>query len=256
MPIDMLGLGFILASVLLTLAGLWVVHRTLSLERLQRGHDLTVFCGTVAGTVYAVILAFILFAAWNDFTAAQGVVTDETVTLENLADAGNGLPAQVRDRFERDTRDYARLVVEQEWPLMARGQSSPQVRQCLDDLGRLVRQARAVPGADPLVIDHTMTYLGQLRARRQTRLLESQSALPAILWVVLIAGGAVTLLFALLVATGDFTMHAVQVVLLAALLALVLVAIRDIKSPFQGVVHVDAGDMQKALQLLEARRTP
>ncbi|HVB37886.1 MAG TPA: DUF4239 domain-containing protein [Vicinamibacterales bacterium] len=256
MPINMLGLGYILGSIVATVGALWVARRTLSMERLKRSHDLTVFCGTIAGTIYAVILAFILFAAWNDFTSAQTVVTDETVALANLAYVGRGLPVAIRGPFEADTIEYARLVINDEWPQMANGGSSHRVRRVLMDMGLLVLKARSEPDADTLVLDHTITGLAQLQAMRQTRLLQSQSALPAILWLVLIAGAVVTLVFSLLIATGDFAMHAVHTVLLAALLALVLVAIQDIKSPFQGVVHVDASEMQKTLRALEQPPQP
>ncbi|MDE3155608.1 MAG: DUF4239 domain-containing protein [Acidobacteriota bacterium] len=253
MPINSLGLGMIVGTALLTLVVLWMVRRSIPVERLQHSHDLTVFCGTIAGTVYAVILAFILFAAWNDFTTAQTVATDEAVALENTAYIGQGLPDPVRAQFEADARKYARLVIDQEWPAMARGEVSPAVRQTLENMGEEVLRARAIPGADPMILDHLITYLAVLQAKRQTRLLESQSALPPILWIVLIAGAVVTLMFSILVATGDFAVHALHTVLLAALLALVLVSIQDIRSPFSGAVRVDASYMQKTLERLPTR---
>jgi Protein of unknown function (DUF4239) len=256
MPLNTLGLGFIIGSAAVTVGALWVARRTLSTERLQKSHDLTVYCGTIAGTVYAVILAFILFAAWNDFSAAKQVVADETVALENLAYIGRGLPTAIRAPFEHDAVQYARLVIDEEWPLMAHGGKSTNVSRVMDDMGLLVLKARSTPGVDPLVIDHTMTDLAQLQADRQTRLLQANSSLPPILWMVLVAGAVVTLIFSLLVATGDFSVHAVHTALLAALLALVLVAIQDIKSPFDGVVRVESSDMQRALVGLQQHVDP
>ena len=56
--------------------------------------------------------------------------------------------------------------------------------------------------------------------------------------MVLIAGGAITMLSATLFGTENFVLHCVQVVSLALLLSLTLVAIADIDRPFQGTVRV------------------
>ena len=256
MPIRLLGIGYIVGAIVLSIAALRIVRRFVSPAHLEEAHDLSVFCGTVAGTVYAVILAFILFAAWNSFTAAQEVATQEAVTIVNLARLAEGLPAPYGNRFYRDTIEYARLVSTREWPLMAHGRFSRQVSRVSNDLWQVVMEAHQVNGVDPLVLDHATTGLGHLRASRQTRLLESQSPLPPILWIVLIAGAVITLFFSLFIPAGRFGFQALQVALLAGLLTLILVAIQDIKQPFSGPVHVSSTYMERALRTLTTGAPP
>ena len=86
--------------------------------------------------------------------------------------------------------------------------------------------------------DHALTELSALTEHRRTRILQSTSRLPAVLWCVLIVGGALTVASACLFGSGNWVLHGLQVFAFALLIALGLVAIAQINRPFQGSVRV------------------
>ena len=92
---------------------------------------------------------------------------------------------------------------------------------------------------------------------RRQRQIQVFSDLPDILWTVLIAGAAVTIISACLFGSADFTLHMVQVGALSLMLALNLVAIADINRPFQGSVHVSPIGFERArITLRELAKDP
>jgi succinate-acetate transporter protein len=96
--------------------------------------------------------------------------------------------------------------------------------------------------------DHAMTELSALTACRRTRLLENALSLPAVLWFVLIVGGALTIISSCMFGSQNRFLHGVQVVFFSLMIALVLLAIADINKPFRGSVHVENDAFMRALE--------
>ena len=79
-----------------------------------------------------------------------------------------------------------------------------------------------------------MTLLSNITQHRRVRQLQSQTSLPGILWAVLIVGAIMTIMSACLFGSELPSLHMLQIVTLALLLSMALVAIADINRPFQG----------------------
>src|SRR5688500_15229285 len=96
------GLGaflmLIVAAVLLALLGLAVVRRTVPHERLARHTDVAGYVYAVIGVIYAVILAQVVIAAWDDYQDARAVADDEANAVLNLARLAQVWPNEDRER--------------------------------------------------------------------------------------------------------------------------------------------------------------
>ena len=92
-----------------------------------------------------------------------------------------------------------------------------------------------------------MNTLRSLTEHRRIRILQSHEMLPGILWMVLIAGGIITVAAACFFGVPNFRFHLLQIVVLSFLISLVLVAIADIDRPYQGDVKVSPEGFEFAL---------
>src|ERR671917_490525 len=115
----------ILIAVLVSLGGLAVVRRTVPLNELEQHTDVAGYVYAVIGVIYAVVLALVVIAAWEEYRDARAAVANEASAVLNLARAANGWPAGDRDRVESALIAYARQVVDVEWPAMAQGDFGP-----------------------------------------------------------------------------------------------------------------------------------
>jgi hypothetical protein len=75
----------IVAAVLLALLGLALVRRTIPYERLARHTDVAGYVYAVIGVIYAVILAQVVIAAWQEYQDARIVAEGEANAVLNLA---------------------------------------------------------------------------------------------------------------------------------------------------------------------------
>jgi hypothetical protein len=221
-----------------SLAFMEVVNYYWPAEQRRAHNDLIGWQLSVLGTTYAVIIGFMLYTVWINFGAADLNSDAEANSLVNVYRLCDGLPAQQGERLKALARAYGDAVVNHEWGEMEVN-TMPEQSQ---EIGRQMwLTLMATKGASPTEItaeDHALYELSALGGYRRIRLVQSVSRLPAVLWFVLLVGGAVTVASTCMFGASNGALHVIQVGAFASLISLVLVAIADINRPFQGSVHV------------------
>jgi hypothetical protein len=124
----------VFVPVLVAVAGLVLVQRLVPPERRVGQNDVAGFIFAVLGVAYAVLLAFVVIAVWEEYKTAQTNVESEAHELAGVYFVASRLPEPDRTRIQDLARTYARVVVEEEWPLMERGQTSPRADSLLRQL--------------------------------------------------------------------------------------------------------------------------
>jgi hypothetical protein len=217
---------------------MWALNRIWPQEKRREHNDQIGWQLTALGTTYAVILGFMLYAVWTTFGAADLNADLEADSLVNVYRAADGLPEPQRTQVRELARTYADVVINQEWPQMARAEIPNESR---DLNGKMWRAAMSIKSATPtelLAEDHLLSQLAALTQCRRTRILQSTDSLPGVLWGVLIVGGILSVASSCLFGSANETLHSMQVFAFSLLVTLGLVAIADINRPFQGSVHV------------------
>ena len=73
------------AAIMLALLGLAVVRRSVPHDRLARHTDVAGYVYAVIGVIYAVILAQVVVAAWEEYRDARAIAAAEANAVLNLA---------------------------------------------------------------------------------------------------------------------------------------------------------------------------
>jgi hypothetical protein len=94
--------------------------------------------------------------------------------------------------------------------------------------------------------------LAQLWDARQQRLLAAETTIPAVVWIVTILGGALTIAFGSFLAVPSLGMHLAMSVALAISGALVLILIIALSNPFRGDFRVSTLPFDRTLAQIEA----
>src|SRR3546814_17059506 len=76
---------------------------------------------SIVGVIYAVLLAFIAVAAWENFNRAGDVTMKEATKLGDLYRDSRLLSPAVSTDIDRLAEDYVRTVIDEEWPARAAG---------------------------------------------------------------------------------------------------------------------------------------
>jgi hypothetical protein len=225
----------ILAAILLALLGLAVVRRSVSHARLARHTDVAGYVYAVIGVIYAVILAQVVVAAWEEYRDARAVAADEANAVLNLARLAQVWPDEERIRIEEALSAYAQNVVEVEWPAMAKGEFGPTLdTDLVHRLWQVVNEAGVRGGDRGPTYAASLVQLDNLDESRRSRVLLGEDALPEPMSLTLLIGAVVTVAFSYLFAVDDGWVHGLMTAALATLVALLLLLEFQLETPFEG----------------------
>jgi hypothetical protein len=146
------------------------------------------------------------------------------------------------------------VEVHEEWPLMRRGKSSPKAYELLDEMRASVEALRPADAARTVLYDNLLQRLHELGDARRARLLEAEEGLPALLWAVLLVGGAITVGFTYLFGLRSTTVHVLMVAALALVIGLVLFTVAALDYPFKGDVRIGPEAFEQALGRIESSK--
>ena len=236
-------------SIAVSIGLLYLLHR-LWRPSSRSGHNDVIGTNVgVIGTTYAVLIAFMLSNVWTDFRAAENNAEQESNCLVNLFRIANTLPEPQRSRMQQMARGYASDAVNVEWKEM--GNDKDMSRGITQPFWDALNQIQPHTAAEQVGLEQAFGELREMTEHRRIRALQSRSHLPPLLWAVLIVGALVTIVSSCLFGIENFKLHMVQVSFLAFLLALVLVAIADIDSPFKGPIQVSPDGFSYAVQTID-----
>jgi hypothetical protein len=228
-------------SVLAAITLVALLRRHLPYETLMHSHPFTAATYTIVGAVYGVYLAFTIVVVWQQFNQAEENATSEAVHLSEVWRDIEVLPDQPRRAVEMRLRDYAQSVVEREWPAMAEGTGAdPVTAERYENVWRELYVARATasgPG-DAAFFNQAVQEMNTIGVQRRMRLLSSGSALPSIMWILLVGGGLVTIGFAYLIGAPHAWLQMSVTGALTALVVFSLLLVAGLQHPFSGDIRV------------------
>jgi hypothetical protein len=249
--------AIVVLSTVLSIAVLYLIQRLWEPSRRRSHNDVIGPSVNVIGTMYAVIIAFMLSGVWGNFRAAIQNTEIEANSLVSIGRLSRAFPATQGERIRSLTMQYANVMIDKEWPAMTQEQQSPQSHAIMMELWTVIPTTPTQSQLQAAAVQQALTELSAMTEHRRIRIMQSRSKLPTVLWIVLLLGGIITILAACMFGVEDFKIHALQVGALTLITTIALVAIADIDHPFSGAVHVRPTSFQYALETLsEIPATP
>jgi hypothetical protein len=242
--------------VLAAVAGLILVQRLVPPALREEHNDVAGFIYAVLGVAYAVLMAFVVIVVWQDYEQARNTVETEANELAGVYFLADRFPEPDRERVQELARSYARTVVEEEWPLMERGETSERADSLLRELRLSLQNVDVNTGAAQVLYDQGLTRVHEVSDARRLRLLEVNQGLPVVLWVVLIGGGVVTVCFTYLFGLKNNWAHVLMVAALTLVICGILFTITTLEYPFAGQAEISPYAFEEALRSFQASKSP
>ncbi len=167
-------------------------------SRLSPSTRESLYSSANSSTVGTVALLFGLFAAFlaNDIwvrnqTARQAVI-DEGDAIRTLARLAEGQDKQHTAVLHNALVDYAKVVIEQDWPLMQQGKRSLELLARVRTISGLIVSGPVGSNAGPVVQSKMLDAFVQLREKRQVRVIIAENRSFTIKWHAMILFGILT----------------------------------------------------------------
>jgi hypothetical protein len=246
-PSPILGILMVVIGIMISIAGLLGVRRFISHQRLKTHNDVASAIFGTLGMMYAVLVAFVVVIAWEDFDRANLNVEKEASCLAALYRDSEGLSAPFKSQAQPLLNEYANAVINDEWKMLARGERSPKVELTVKNIWHLYSNYSPDTITEQIFFKETVKKLNELSEFRRQRLLDSRTGIHPVLWFVLIMGGMVTILFTFFFGSENLTAQIMMTGLLAALISLILFTILVFDFPFTGGVTISPEPFKQML---------
>ena len=229
-----LGVLIVSLAVLLAVAGLILMQRRVPVDvRKSRTTGLSQIANGL-GAMFGVIVGFSAFLVLNKYHAAEQTVQSEAGDVEHIYHLAQPLPEPEREQIQGLAATYARVVVEEEWPSMREGRSSPRADALAEDLRRSIQESfKSSTGTEQRFFGEELDAVDDLDTQREARLTSMRINLPGVLWVALIFLGTSIIGLSYLVGMESHRLHLLTVGALATGIALVLFTVFVLDHPFR-----------------------
>jgi uncharacterized integral membrane protein len=235
LPLALLGSAIIGLLCIFALVGRAVFCRHV-LSRLKHEPDDSAFTGNMMQAVmvfYGLAVALIAVSVWQTYADTARIVSEEATAIGILYRDVSTYPEPARSKLQRHLRVYLEYIIHEAWPLQRRGGIPA---GGVEQVNRFETELAAFePASEGQKIVHGETFraYNHMVEARRLRLDSVLTGLPGVLWW-LIAIGAIASVTSTFFFRVSGVLHALQTVLLAALVGLIIIMILALDRPFRG----------------------
>jgi hypothetical protein len=239
-----------------------LVQRLVPATSRQPHNDVAGFIYAALGVIYAVLIALVVIAVWEEFQAASETVEQEANALAEIFWLAHRLPDPEGSHIQELARSYAEEVVDKEWPLMVQGEPPLMVQEqgtptgwiLIDDIRANLQEVEPRTPADEQLYAEGLDQIQRLADARRMRLVAAEEGIPGVLWAVLIFGGVAAIGFTYLFGMENTWAHRLMVLTLAGVIGLVLFTIGAMEHPFSGGARIGTGAFELVLERFETSK--
>jgi hypothetical protein len=248
----LLAAGVIGFSVVYALVGV-IAGRRVMQHHMREGHnDVLVPIFLTSGTIYAVLLAFLVIAVWETYGAAKDNAAEESSTLSILYRQTNGMPDKQQSQMRLLLRGYTEAVIKDEWPKQAiDGSASAIARKAVGDIYRMYKTMDPRVAASPVGLEFLAT-MRVVAADRDRRRLQATDELPGVLWFGLILGGLIVIGMSFLLYMEVTWPHVLITALMSALIGTLLFITMLLNHPFSGPLEIQPDGFEHSLSVFDS----
>jgi hypothetical protein len=248
-PLWLSGLLIVGLGTALSMLGPVVVRHYVTLERLTANNEIAGFKYAVVGVLYAVLLAFAIIVVWEKFNDAEANVAQEAGAATTIYRLSQGMGDKAGADIRSTVTNYLKLAIADDWPAMDLGTpgGSRSVRQALDAIYAAFLASEPTERSGNAVAAELLHQLDLMTEARLSRLIASEGNVPNVVWVVLVGGAVVTVIFTFFFGTRNLQVQIMMTGLLALVVFAELWTVIAIDRPFTGSVKVEPSPLGNVL---------
>ena len=236
--------------VAITLLGIVLIHPLMRrwIHGERQANDVVIFVAANYGLIYAVLLGLLTVATFDTTKDLQDHIADEASSLSTLYHSADGYPEPLRSRLKAELRDYTHYVIEKDWPAHRKTRIPQGGEHRLQAIREALFSFEPASKTQEVLHSEIIREFNAMNVSREQRLSAVTSAMPVVLWCVVIFGGVLTLVFLWMIHM-DFIPQIFLGVMTALFLGVMTFLIFAMDHPFQGAISVGPDAFQSVYDL-------
>jgi hypothetical protein len=247
LPPFILLLLIVTVFAVIGMVGTYLFRKYIRLKYLRAHNEVVGFVFAILGGFYGLLLGFVVLLVWDSLNRAQGDADREGSLARGLYRDIRYYPDSSQMKpLMHSYLSYVHSVVDEEYPAMRELKSlTKDNRKYFNDV---FREMEVLDARDPKV-EQMFRHLNDLATYRGLRMLDAASAIEIEIWVPLLFGAFIILMFAMLVDVESRRLHMVANGLMGAFMGMVFYLIIILDHPFAGKMRIEPTEYQVILQM-------
>lgn len=185
------------------------------------------------GMVYAIIIAIAAIAVWEPRSAASGGAEQEASALVEAHWAANSLAPSDKAEIQTLIIGYLNEAATNEWRNLRDHQAgTAEAAAALTELRQRIDTIDPITDRQVNAQDQLSAYASEAATARLSRISAASTALPPLLWWILILGGLVSVVFLYMFGLKPTFPNAVMLAVVGGMLALMIFVIYQVEYPY------------------------
>lgn len=202
--------------------------------------------------IYGILIGLIAVAVYQNYGAMGDLVSKEAASLSTLYRDVSGFPEPIRGRLQERLRAYATEVVDVSWPLLKKGIEPKGETARITAFYNELMAFNPTDKRQELLFLETLRELNALSENRRARINNIATAIPPMLWWVVLVGGAFHVVLIWLF-DMEKRVHIMLGGMLSAYIGLVTAFIAVMDRPFQGEFNQGPTAIQDVIDTLMSK---
>ncbi len=220
-------------TTIFSIVGLFLVRKRFTREQLESCHEVGGFLLSVVGTLYAILVGLIVVNSQGKVDAASQMAVSEANMLSNIYHLSSTFKQPARSKIHKHIFDYATAAVDQDWSRVEEGVEKEATIPAYQGLWKEVTSYVPHEDNESQCYSTMLGNIQELSEARKYRMVAARGGLSPVLWSVLIAGGAMIILFTYFFFVESFIAQAIMTVFVAVFLSLNVYLIYICQNPYR-----------------------
>ena len=237
-------------TVVISYLALKLTRKIFAENVLRQNHEVGGMIFNAFGIIYAVLVAFVVFATWNEYDNSKKNIDQESIELSDIYHNSKALPEPLRSQVAPLIRTYIDDVINDEWKLLENGEPSLKARDSFNRLWTFFTTLERLQIKNEVAYQETLKHLNDAGERRMIRSFDSSNNIPGIIWAVLLFGAFGTIFYTYFFYAENLRHQFVMTSALTVLNTLILYMLVMLDNPFRGYIKLDYSAFEYTLKIL------
>lgn len=252
LPVFLVFLITVIIGTGFSFLALMLIRRHFDWESFKENHEVGGFLFNALGLIYAALIAFVVFATWEEYNDSLENFEMEANMLQGLYLLSKGLPEEYQPVLKSEILAYIEDVKNNDWPLLDQGMENPSSGERLLKIWKIYESMdEQMDEKQYILLQESIYRLNDLTDYRRLRILSSQELIPAMMWAVLLVGAMTSIGFSLFFGTKSFLLQAAMTSLFVITNILIILLILNLDNPFSGDVKIQPDAFRDIVKFIE-----
>lgn len=239
---------FVFIFVVFSLVCLYLIKRYCKFLLLNEVTDYgQIFAGAI-GVTFAFILAFVAVATWQNYDKVDDNVRKEANCLHNLYRNLSSYPGPFHLEMHALIQKYVHFVINDEWSKQAQGIQDDAAHRLITDINTAILSFHPQDNREMALHLETLKIVTEYRSLRHDRIIGGRPNLTLPMWITLVGGTLLHLIFLCFFDIPCFRHHAFMIAMYGAFVALVYCLLVVYNFPFSSPSEITSEPFQKLIE--------